>query len=146
MKNETIEIGKYFETLRRVENGQVSTSNKEVVCQRHKLGWATIGRESKVEWNGLSPTLRCRDRNATAYCLVCGESDVVNKFVNDIISCLGAGLAAAGIAAIIISPAAATPAFAAAFKACLVTKIGDIANSLTVNLEVTTETTDWGPC
>ncbi len=117
---------------------------KAIVCQTHKVGWSSLPRETKLEWPG--PTLRCRDRWISAYATVCGEGDLLGRVVNDTIDCLGTAVVAAGLAAIIANPAAAGATFEAAFKACMASKIGDVANSFTVALSTQTETGDWGRC
>lgn len=127
-----------------VTRGKVSLDTKSVICQLHDLGWAKINRESKFDWG--TGTLSCRDLNAHAKCKVCGPSDLLNTFINDILNCLGVATTAAGLAAIISDGAAAYPAFKAAFDVCLEQKIGDRINEITVTIWTENETTDWGPC
>lgn len=128
----------------------VNRGNKSSACSKHTLGRISLPRQSKtdIDWGCIPPcvTLRCRDAWTTAYATICGPEDIINGLINDVINCVGAGVAAAGISAIFAGPAAALPAFEAAFKACLTAKIGDRVNELSVSLSTEEETGDWGPC
>jgi hypothetical protein len=136
--NHTVEI------IIPLENGRAPAPANRAVCQRHRLGWMKVNRETKLEWPG--PTLRCRDRNAVAYALICGPEDLIGKLVNEIAECCIVALAAATLTAIIGNPAGAKAAFWAAFSECMRRKIGDAINQVSVELEVNSETTDWGRC
>lgn len=141
MPEENTESAPFVELIIPVAAGR---TQKSIVCVRRRLGWMKINRETKLEWPG--PTLRCRDRNAHAWAVICGPDDLVNAIVNDIMNCAAHAAVVAGIAAIIASPSVALPVFAEAFKACIIQKIGDQVQKLSINLEVTSETTDWGAC
>ncbi len=119
------------------------------ICKRYKLGTTNGPRQTKVEWRNTplpSPTLYCRDSVYAAYAELCGPDDILDALWGDVQNCAGVGVAAAGLAAIFASPAAATAAFEAAFKGCLAAKIAARVNEIQVHLGVDDETGDWGPC
>lgn len=123
---------------------------KAAACSKHSLGRIPLPRQSKtdVDWGCIPPcvTLRCRDAWITAYATICGPEDIINGLLNDVIACIGVGVAAAGLSAIFAGPAAAAPAFEAAFKGCLSTKIDERVKEISVSLSTEEETGDWGPC
>jgi len=88
-----------------------------------ELGWGNITPCSKVVWrnNGLvglpSPTTKFAEQRVYAYAVV--DVPSVGGIQNDVQQCAVQGAAAAGIAAIISSPAAAMPAFQTRFQSCL---------------------------
>jgi len=132
------------EILIPVMSGRAPPGPRRKVCQRHHLGWTKINREMKLEWPG--PTLRCRDRNGHAWAVVCGPEDLLNQALDDIRDCLLDGLRAAAITAIVLTPAASIPIFKAAVIACLLKKLGERAKECSLEIEITSETTDWGRC
>lgn len=87
------------------------------------LGWGNITPCSTVEWtnDGIfgtsSPTLRLAEQRVYAYAVV--EALTVAGIQNDVQQCAVQGAVAAGITAIIASPAGAMPAFQAQFESCL---------------------------
>lgn len=131
-------------------SGSRASGAKAAACAKHSIGRINLPRQSKteVDWGRFPPgvTLRCRDAWITAYATICGPEDIINGLLNDVISCIGVGVAAAGLSAIFAGPAAALPAFEAAFKGCLATKIDSRVNEITVSLSTEEETGDWGPC
>lgn len=100
--------------------------------------------EVKVEWEGgwiKHPVLYHRDSKVIAYAEFSAPG--INEIWGDITTCAAGAAAAAGIAAILASPAAALPAFKAAFLACLVPKIGERANQISVALSTKQEHGEW---
>lgn len=91
-----------------------------------QLGWGNITPCSEVEWRndgpfGLpSPTLRTAEQRVYVYATV--EAPNAASIQNDIQQCAVQGAAAAGMSAIIASPAAAMPAFAGQFESCLTSR------------------------
>jgi hypothetical protein len=67
----------------------------------------------------------------------------LNSIWGDVTSCAVSAAAAATFVAIIASPAAALPAFKAAFLACIVPKIGERAKEISVALSTQQEHGDW---
>lgn len=98
--------------------GQVNAETQKV-----ELGWGNITPCSTVEWRNdgpfgtPSPTLIESEQRVYAYAVV--ETPTVPGIQNDIQQCAVQGAAAAGLAAIIASPAGAMPAFQAQFESCL---------------------------
>jgi hypothetical protein len=90
---------------------------------RVELGWGNITPCSKVEWrnDGIfgtpSPTVVTAEQRVHAYAVV--ETPTVAGIQNDIQQCAVQGAAAAGLAAILASPAGAMPAFQAQFDSCI---------------------------
>jgi len=101
--------------------GLCSEVNAE--SQKVELGWGNITPCSTVEWtnDGIfgtpSPTLRLAEQRVYAYAVV--EAPTVAGIQNDIQQCAVQGAVAAGLTAIIASPAGAMPAFQAQFESCL---------------------------
>ncbi len=122
------------------------------VCREEELGWTKGIRQTKLVWTNdgflgtPSPTLYCRDTRYTAYAELCGPDDILNTLWSDVQSCVQTALVASALTSIFASPAAATPAFEATFKGCLIAKIGDRINEIGVHLTVKDTTGDWGPC
>ena len=133
-----------------LKGGNKATGAKAAACSKHHLGTIGLPRQSKTEidWDCFPPciTLRCRDAWLSAYATICGPDDIVNTLLNDVIKCVGVGVTAAGLSAIFAGPAAALPAFEAAFKGCLATVIGDRVKEISVSLSTEEGTGDWGPC
>ena len=88
-----------------------------------ELGWGNITPCSRVIWrnNGLlgtpSPTVQTAEQRVYAYATV--DVPSVTGVQNDIQQCAVQGAGAAGVTAIIESPANAMPAFQAQFQSCL---------------------------
>ena len=99
------------------------TSEASAESFRVQLGWANITPCSRVVWrnDGIfgtpSPTTEFADQRVYAYAVV--EAPSVGSIQNDIQQCAVQGAAAAGLTAIIASPAGAMPAFQAQFESCL---------------------------
>lgn len=128
----------------------VSVKASSAACAKITLGSTNLPRQVKTEtdFSVFPPriTLRCRDARITAYATICGPQDIIGDLINDVKDCAMAGAVAAGLAAIIAGPAAALPAFQAAFEPCLVQKIGSRINEISVSLGTSHETGNWGPC
>ncbi len=94
-----------------------------------ELGWGNITPCSRVVWrnNGIfgtpSPTVQTAEQRVYAYATV--SAPTLPGIQNDIQQCAVQGAAAAGLTAIIASPAAAMPAFQAQFEACLQSRAKD---------------------
>lgn len=100
--------------------------------------------ETKIEWEGdfiKYPVLYTRTSKLTAYAEFAAPG--LDEIWGDITSCATGAAAAATLVAIIASPAAALPAFKAAFLACLEAKIGDRAKDVSVALSTQQESGDW---
>jgi hypothetical protein len=88
-----------------------------------QLGWGNITPCSTVEWtnDGIlgtpSPTVRTAEQRVYAYATIAAPS--ASSIQNDLQQCAVQGAAAAGLSAIIASPAAAMPAFQAQFEGCM---------------------------
>lgn len=133
-----------------LREGIRKTGARAVACSRHSLGRINLPRQTKTEidWDCFPPcvTLRCRDAWVSAYATVCGPEDIVNGLIDDVVHCVGIGLAAAGLSAIFAGPQAALPAFEVAFKTCLYDKVKDRVNEISLSLSTEEETADWGAC
>lgn len=122
------------------------------VCKKHTIGSTKGPRQTKLEWTNdgpfgtPSPTLRCRDSYYSAYAEFCGPEDILNDLWGDVQQCAVGAAAAATLASIFASPGAATPGFAATFKACMYAKVGARVDEIQVHLSVADETGDWGAC
>lgn len=102
--------------------------------------------EFKVEWKGHpipKPVTYTRQSDVALFAEISGPDNVMNDGVNAIRECAVAALGTAAVAAIIADPAAAVPAFKAAFIACMAGKIGDEAKQLDVGLSTQQESGDW---
>lgn len=100
--------------------------------------------EVKIEWEGKwikYPVLYQRTSKLTAYAEFAAPS--LSDIWGDVTSCAAGAAVTATLVAIIASPAAALPAFKAAFMACLVPKIGDRAKEISVALSTRQEHGDW---
>ncbi len=101
------------------------------------LGWGNITPCSKVEWNnngfaGLpSPTLRTAEQRVYASARI--NAPDAGSIQNDLQQCAVQGVSAAGLTAIIASPGAAMPAFAAQFGSCLESR-GKNYSSISLNV------------
>ena len=99
------------------------SSQARAETTRVELGWGNITPCSKVEWrnDGLfgtpSPTTVTAEQRVYAYAVV--ETPSVEGIQNDVQQCAVQGTAAAGLTAILASPAGAMPAFQAQFESCL---------------------------
>lgn len=133
-----------------LKKGEKLKGATAAACSRHRLGIANLLRQSKseIDWGCFPPclTLRCRDAWLIAYATICGPEEIINQLINDIINCVEVGVAAAGLSAIFAGPAAALPAFEAAFKGCLASKVDQRIDEISVSLTVEEETSNWGPC
>lgn len=113
--------------------------NAMAATQEVKLGWMDLDRCRKVEWhnNGLfgtpSPTYREGRQILTAYATVHVHDG--QDVATDVKQCGLQGAAAAGMASFVTSPAAAMPAFKAAFGACMAARQADW---LSLSLRTTT--------
>lgn len=97
-----------------------------------ELGWGNITPCSRVEWrnDGIfgtpSPTLETAEQRVSVYAVV--DAFNASSIQNDIQQCAVQGAAAAGLSAIIASPAAAMPAFSAQFESCLQSRAKDYSS------------------
>lgn len=98
-------------------------SNALAETHRVELGWGNIDNCRTLEWtnNGFlgtpSPTYRESEQRVYAYALI--DAPTLPGIQNDLQQCAVQGAAAAGLGVIIATPAAAYPAFQAAFGACM---------------------------
>ncbi|MER8546548.1 hypothetical protein [Mesorhizobium sp. M1169] len=100
--------------------------------------------EFKVEWEGgfiKYPVLYTRTSKITAYAEFSAPD--LNSIWGDVTNCATGGAVAATLAAIFASPAAALPAFKAAFLACIVPRVGERAKEISVALSTHQESGDW---
>lgn len=101
----------------------VLCSQANAEANRIQLGWGNITPCSTVEWRNdgflgtPSPTVKTAEQRVYAYAVV--EAPNLGGIQNDIQQCAVQGAAAAGLAAIIASPAGAMPAFSAQFQSCM---------------------------
>ena len=122
------------------------------VCKQQSIGSTNGPRQTKLEWTNdgpfgtPSPTMRCRDSYYTAYAELCGPDDIINELWGDVQQCITTAVGTGILTSIFGSPAAATPAFEAAFKLCLTAKVGNRVDEIQVHLSVADETGDWGAC
>lgn len=142
----------WIEEKESAENLMKDATNKRDFI-RHLLVYETrkveIGHingvpEVKVEWEGgfiKYPVLYHRDSKLTAYAEFAAPD--LNSIWGDVTSCAANAAVAATLVAIIASPAAALPAFKAAFLACLIPKIGERAKELSVALSTQQEHGEW---
>lgn len=88
-----------------------------------QLGWGNITPCTRTVWrnDGIfgtpSPTVESAEQRVYAYAIV--DAPNMGSVQNDIQQCALQGAAAAGVAAIISSPAGAMPAFQAQFESCI---------------------------
>jgi hypothetical protein len=107
------------------------------VCHKTDIGSVSGIPEFKVEWEGHPiphPILYTKTSRLVVYAEICGPDDLLNDAWNDIVQCAAVAGAAAGITAIVGSPAAALPAFKAAFITCMDAKIGIRVSEINVAL------------
>ena len=94
-----------------------------------ELGWGNITPCSRVVWrnDGIfgtpSPTVETSEQRVYAYATIKAPS--LPGIQNDVQQCAVQGAAAAGLTAIIASPAGAMPAFQAQFESCLRSRARD---------------------
>lgn len=120
--------------------------SSQVSAETHKieLGWGNITPCSKVEWrnegpfNTPSPTLVEAEQRVYAYAVV--ETPTMAGIQNDVQQCAVQGAAAAGLTAIIASPAGAMPAFQSQFQSCLQQRA---QNYLSLSLELSEGQCMW---
>ena len=124
--------------------GTAPTDEDDHVIRKVELGTLPFGvPEFKVEWEGIKPITYTRTSQVTAYAEFKGPDNIVNDSWNDIRSCALSSLGVATVAGIVGDPAAALPAFKAAFVACITAKIGAKANEIHVALTTEQTSGDW---
>ena len=107
---------------------------------RIQLGWMDLWPCSKLDFVGSSipgvpaPRITTAEQRVTAYADV-RAGNPVRELQSALNTCAGEGVVAAGIAAIIGSPAAAAPTFKAVFSACMVQRVEGF-QLLDVNIKV----------
>src|ERR1035437_3229143 len=105
------------------------------VCNELEIGSSGNIPETMVQWEGSPipvPYMYFRNSSMHVTAHFCGPDDLMNQVWNDIVNCA----VAAGLAAIVSSPAGAMPAFQASFQACIYASIGERAGELQLSLGV----------
>lgn len=117
------------------------------VCRQTKLGQLPFGvPEFKVEWEGHPiphPVTYTRQSRLSIYAEFCGPDNIINGVWNDIETCALAAAGAAALSSIAESPVGALPTFKAAFMGCIIAKVGNQANEISVALSSKQESGDW---
>ena len=98
---------------------------------RIELGWMNITPCSKLDWVGSSipgisaPRITTAEQRLVAYADV-NAPNLRSELEGAIVSCAMTAVSAAGLAAILSSPAGAYPTFSATFGACLTQKASNL--------------------
>lgn len=113
----------------------VITSGNSKSDGRIKLGWTNITPCSKMEWRRHFPESKIADQRLYAFAYV--DKSWLNSAKVDIEQCAVQAVAACGIASLIQSPVACTPAFKFQLTECLNQRGVDskLAQSLKLNVE-----------
>lgn len=107
----------------------VICSNAFADTHRVDLGWGNITPCSTLEWTNdgflgtPSPTYRQSPQRVMAYALI--DAPTLPGIQNDLQQCALQGAGAAGLSAIVASPAAAMPTFQATFGSCMANRSQD---------------------
>ncbi len=114
------------------------------VCKSLEIGRHGNIPEFRVKWEGIKSKLQTRRSSMIIEAQFCGPEDLLNNAWNDVVQCAMSAAGAATIAAIAASPAAALPAFEAAFVACITTKLPARASEIGVGLSAEQRpVTEW---
>jgi hypothetical protein len=127
--------------------GYIRDGRMMMGSRKEKIASVPVGvPEFKVKWEGHPiphPVTYTRMSDVALFAEISGPDNIMNDGVNAVRECAVAALGTAAVAAIIADPAAAVPAFKAAFIACMAGKIGGEANQLDVGLSTEQEPGVW---